>query len=128
MMNKTFILKGICQETFIQKQIFFQNNVKILLNQALLYVSLKKILIKRQKIFIHFYNYMADKIVDPTNLENPFGYQRIYLETQTSFLQSQQLTAYFENYCIKSDTGLFLKSVDQVQDFFCRVAIKLSFC
>ncbi|KAL4487721.1 hypothetical protein ABPG73_004981 [Tetrahymena malaccensis] len=68
---------------------------------------------------IYFLNYMVDKIVDPTNLESPFGYQKINIETQTSSLQSQQFTAYFQNYYIQSDTGLFSKQVNQVQDFQC---------
>ncbi|EWS73858.1 zinc knuckle protein (macronuclear) [Tetrahymena thermophila SB210] len=66
---------------------------------------------------LFFLAYMLDKIVDPTNLDNPFSYQGINLETQTSAQQSQQYTAFFENYYIQSDTGLITQQVNEKRDF-----------
>ncbi|KAL4454666.1 hypothetical protein ABPG74_021871 [Tetrahymena malaccensis] len=66
---------------------------------------------------LFFLTYMIDKIVDPNNLDNPFSYQGVNLETQTSAQQSQQFTAFFENYYIQSDTGLITKQLNEVRDF-----------
>ncbi|EAR82909.2 zinc knuckle protein, putative (macronuclear) [Tetrahymena thermophila SB210] len=66
---------------------------------------------------LHFLVYMMDKIVDPSNFDNPFDYQGMNIETYTSIFQSQLLTAYFENYYIQSDIGIFQKSVNQIRDF-----------
>ncbi|KAL4484447.1 hypothetical protein ABPG74_019624 [Tetrahymena malaccensis] len=66
---------------------------------------------------LFFQAYMIDKIVNPSNLENPFDYQGFNIETQTSIFQSQQYVAFFENYYVQTDTGLLTKSVQEVRDF-----------
>ncbi|KAL4463115.1 hypothetical protein ABPG74_007116 [Tetrahymena malaccensis] len=66
---------------------------------------------------LYFLAYMIDKIIDPTNLENPFDYRGVNIETQTSIYQSQQFVAFFENYYVQSDTGFLQKSLQQIRDF-----------
>ncbi|EAS01735.1 zinc knuckle protein, putative (macronuclear) [Tetrahymena thermophila SB210] len=66
---------------------------------------------------LYFLAYMIDKIIDPTNLEEPFDYRGFNIETQTSIFQSQQFVAFFENYYVQSDTGFLQKSLQQIRDF-----------
>ncbi|KAL4432683.1 hypothetical protein ABPG74_004976 [Tetrahymena malaccensis] len=73
--------------------------------------------IDKQTSNLFFLTYMIDKIIDPNNLGSPFSYQGVNLETQTSAQQSQQYTAFFENYYIQSDTGLITKQLNQLRDF-----------
>ncbi|KAL4496442.1 hypothetical protein ABPG72_014672 [Tetrahymena utriculariae] len=63
---------------------------------------------------------MVDKILDLSNLEIPFDYRGINIQTQTSIYQSQQFVAFFENYYVLSDTGLLQKSQQQIRDFVYR--------
>ncbi|KAL4478686.1 hypothetical protein ABPG74_006921 [Tetrahymena malaccensis] len=66
---------------------------------------------------VSFLVYMIDKILDPSNFENPFDYQGINIQSQASNQHPIQYTAYFENYYIESDVGLVQQDIQTKRDF-----------
>ncbi|EAR82622.1 zinc knuckle protein, putative (macronuclear) [Tetrahymena thermophila SB210] len=66
---------------------------------------------------VSFLVYMMDKILDPSNFDSPFDIQGFNLQAQASNQQSQQYTAYFENYYIDSDIGIISQEIEKKRDF-----------
>ncbi|EAR82624.1 zinc knuckle protein, putative (macronuclear) [Tetrahymena thermophila SB210] len=113
--QEVFIEGDYSGDIYTRVDVVFNQCVNSTLNNSVVCQPQKKIDLALSNV--SFLVYMIDKILDPSNFENPFDYQGINIQSQASNQHPIQYTAYFENYYIESDVGLIQKDVQKERDF-----------
>ncbi|EAR82623.1 zinc knuckle protein, putative (macronuclear) [Tetrahymena thermophila SB210] len=113
--QEVFIEGDYSGDIYTRVDVVFNQCVNSTLNNSVVCQPQKQIDIALSNI--SFLVYMIDKIVDPSNFQNPFDYQGFNIQTQASNQNPIQYTSYFENYYIESDVGLIQKDVQKERDF-----------